>query len=359
MGSAFSLDSAYNPVSQPVIAADGDRIIYANPAAISAFGDELCKTSPAQVFPVEILENKSSSFVCSAKVCGKSSKTTVTRHEGYSLYYIDLTSEKRGELRMTRSMLSHLRNNVTGVKIAADRCFTRLEDSVFPDEKFVSILYHYYYRLARTIIQLDSADKLERGEMAYAPEPTDLVALCAELTDTVKGLCRDKAVKIVFSTEADRLSASVDSALIELMILNLFSNSLKSTESGSTIEFGIKQSHNKIVISLDDNGQGIPEDKLSEVFSLPTDNADASRPQEGIGLGLYISHEIVRLHNGVLLFEGREGDGVHVRVLLPILDDDATVFSSPKGSYQTGISPILTELSDVLSSDCYGPKFED
>lgn len=362
MESFASLESALRPLRQPVVVTDGAKVLFANPAAVLAFGPDIAGKKPGEIFPAEMLDNQPQSFASSAKILNKHTTVFATKLDGFFLYYLDADSGDRTDnsLAITRYMISYLRNCMSGLKIAADRCFSQIEGNISPDDKLISILYHYYYRLTRAILQLDSADKLERDEMVFSPIPVDIISLCSALTGTLVHLCREKNVNIILSAEDESLVTMADPSLIEFMLLNLFSNSLKNTDSGDTIEFGVKQANGKIIISLDDNGCGIAQDKLHNIFALPRNSKDITKANEGIGLGLYISHELVQLHDGVMLIESREGEGVHIRILLPIKMSDDTSLSSGEAPYRTGgMSPALTGLADVLSSDCYGPKYED
>jgi hypothetical protein len=362
MDFVLSLESIFKPVRQCVIATNDDKLVFANPAALDAFGDDLLQKRTDEIFPAELLGNTASSFMCASSICGRPAKTFVSRSDEIKLHYIDLVPEPGagGAMVITRRMMSYLRNCISGIKIAADRCFSKTDMFLSPDPKIVSILYHYYYRLLRTIVQIDYADKLERHEMVFSPAPCDLAALGAKLADTLLSVAGELNANIRFSTENGRLMAFVDSALIEFMLLNIFSNSLKSTRPGTTIDFAVNEANNKIVISLDDNGCGIPQDRLSEIFTLASDEHDSRHPDEGIGLGLYISQEIVRLHDGVMLVESRENEGVHIRILLPAARESPSLFNAPETRYRaSGMSSVLTVLADSLTSECYGPRFED
>ena len=257
-------------------------------------------------------------------------------------------------------MISSLRNSAMGIKMSADRCFSSFEAGEAPPQKHVSVLYHYYYSLLRTLTQIDSAEKLMRGDMLFSPVPTDLVTLCSELTHTVSVMCGERDISIGFETIENELIAVVDPSRIEQLILNLFANSLLHTSSGNRITLSLFRSGNRIVISLDDDGEGISQEELTGVFKLPENTKPEEIPESRNGLGLYISLGIAQLHNGVLLIESREGKGTRVRVMLPTDEDPAPKFNSPESSYAlNNASAVLSGLSDVLSSSSYGPKYED
>lgn len=358
MESVFSFEEMFNPVNQPVLGSDGEKIVFANSAAREILGNDICEHSLDSVFLPEILNADSSNFASSTRILGKSAKIFVNRKENVSVYYITLDDKSGGSIVLTSRILVYMRNCIAGIKLSADSCFLKPENDNIARQKHISILYHFYYRLARIIIQLDEADKLEHKEISFSPVSTDIVSLCADISGTLKSL--GGYGKISFLSEESHIYAVVDPSLIELMLINLFSNSLKHAGNDCNISLSIKKAQNRIVISMDDDGVGIPQEKLANVFSPPAAGNDLIHTDEDMGLGLFISHSIVQLHGGAMLIESHEGGGVHIRIQLPTGEDESRTLNVPKPEYSgRSIAPILMGLADVLSSDCYGPKFED
>ncbi|MGI5984462.1 MAG: sensor histidine kinase [Clostridiales bacterium] len=360
MNPSSELSRLFSSVRQAVIGTDGTEIIFANPTAKSAIGIDPTGKAAKDIIPQDILASNADNYICATTIMGRKASISVVKERNITLLFLDFIDNTKPALYITRHIISNLRNCTMGIKMSADRCFTLLDEGKMPSEKHTSIFYHYYYSLLRTLTQIDSADLLERGEMLFSPAPTDLVRLCSELTDTVSLLCADTGVTISFSTEESKLIAVVDATKIEQLLLNLFANSLQYTSAGNKITLSLQSSKNRIILSLDDDGEGIPQEVLSNIFNLPDDNYDSVLKNSGNGLGLYISFGIAQLHNGVLLIESREGGGTRVRVMLPSDENAAPKFNCPETSYRhNGVSSILTGLADVLPSSCFGPKYED
>jgi signal transduction histidine kinase len=354
------LSRLFSSVRQAVIGTDGSEIIFANPAAKAVLGFDLTGMAASGIIPQDILSSDSDNFICATTLMGHKTSISVVKQENISILFLEFLDNERPALYVTRHIISNLRNCAMGLKLSADRCFTLLEAGNVPDEKYTSVLYHYYYSLVRALTQIDSADLLERQEMLFSPVATDLVKLCSELCDTIALLCESTGVSIKFSTEEEELIAVVDPVRIEQLLLNLFSNSLQHTGTGNTINLSLLRSGNRIVLSLDDDGEGIPQDILSNIFCLPDDTNRHTLNYSGNGLGLYISFGLAQLHNGVLLIESREGNGTRVRVMLPADENPSPKFNSPETSYHHNeVSAVLTGLADVLPSNCFGIKYED
>jgi len=350
----------FSSVHQPVIGTDGERVVFANPTAKTAAGFDPTGRNAAEIIPQEILESAADNFVCAASIFNRKASISVVRDRGVTILFLEFICVRKSSFNLTRNMIGNLRSCVMGLKMSADRCFSMLEEGKTPEEKYSSVFYHYYYSLLRSLVHIDSADLLERGEILFSPVPTDLVKLCTELTDTISLLCSKTGVGVSFVSEEKSLIAVVDPLRIEQLLLNLFSNSLQYTSAGNNIVLSLSRSGNRIILSLDDDGEGISQETLSNIFSLPDDARDQDPSRTGSGLGLYISFGIAQLHNGVLLIESRVDAGTRVRVMLPADEDPSPKFSSPETSYNSSCpQPVLTELSCVLPSSCFGPKFED
>jgi len=356
------LARVFSSIHQAVIGLDSQslQIVFANSAAKACLGFDPTGRAVKDILAEDILIEDCSNYMCGTTVLGRKAGISVVKEPDITLLFIDFLADEKPNLGITRHMIGSLRNSAMGLKMSADRCFALSENDKALGKQHVSILYHYYYSLLRTLIQIDSADLIKRGEMLFSPVQTDLVKLCSDLTDTVALFCSDTGVKISFTTPEAELFGVVDPAKIEQLLLNLFTNSLQHTAPCNSITLSLTRSGNRIILSLDDDGEGIPQDILSNIFNLPN-NASVRVPrQRGNGLGLYISLGIAQLHKGVMLIESREGEGTRVRVMLPTDETPAPKFSCPEVPYRhNGVSSVLMELSDILQSKNYGPTYED
>ncbi|MEA4893919.1 MAG: HAMP domain-containing sensor histidine kinase [Oscillospiraceae bacterium] len=352
----------FSSVRQSVIGLDSKSysIVFANPAAKNAFGLDPTGRLAKEFVSIDVVEENADDYLCGTTIMGRRASISVVKEADIILLFIDFLSDAKPSLTLSRYMINSLRNSAMGIKLSADRCFSMLEDGRQPSEKHISVLYHYYYSLLRTLIQIDSADLIERGELPFSPELIDLVKLCSDVTKMVATLCAETGVDINFTSDKEEFITAVDPARIEQLLLNLFSNSLQHTVSGNTITLSLNFTGSKIIMSLDDDGEGIPPESISNIFKLPDDNGDDFIKKKGSGLGLYIALGIAQQHKGVILVESREGKGTCVRVMLPSDENTVQRFNSPDTPYRHDyVSPVLTELSDLLSSASYGPKYED
>ena len=302
-------------------------------------------------------EKGGGSVVCTASF---NDEMSIVKDGELTLFFPEFVNNYCDSEIISPHVINTLRSCAMGIKLSADRCFSVLDGGITPSDKHISILYHYYYILSRTISQVSNAGQIERGDLPFLPTFTDLVTLCSELTDTVSTLFADRELSIKFQTPESEAFAVVDPIKIERLLLNLFSNSIKNCSPGDSITLSLRFSGSKLILQMEDTGCGIPQEVLSKLFSLPEGVISLNEPDPGMGLGLYIAFGITRLHKGVLLIESRENQGTKVWVTLPTEQSSSPKFKTPEAVYRhSGASLVLTELADILKNDCFGPKFED
>ena len=191
---------------------------------------------------------------------------------------------------------------------------------------------------------------------------TDLSLLCAGIADAVNAVTGPGVARVVYTCSAEPVAACVDPAKVERLILNLLSNSLLHTPPDGCVQLRLSKTVRSAVISVDDNGSGIPLDRLNNIFcgyKNRLDERTLSAPGNG-GLGLGICRSIAEQHGGTLILESRAGEGTSVRVMLPLDSSDGDVLLSEPPFYESdGMSVILTELCDVLDTAAYRARFSD
>ncbi len=107
-------------------------------------------------------------------------------------------------------------------------------------------------------------------------------------------------------------------SLIKVAFLNIIDNALKFSQNGN-IQLGIKATENTILISIEDEGVGIPKEELKSVFE-PFFRGSNVRKYKGFGFGLPLAHKIIRLHGGDLKIYSEVGKGTSVIIELPNLE---------------------------------------
>ena len=162
-------------------------------------------------------------------------------------------------------------------------------------------------------------EKMLEGYLSFArgegSEPSVEVDINALIEETV-GKFRQQGFQIEYTPPSEISAMLAREQALKRMLTNIVSNACRYA---SHIQIDLKQTHNRIEITIDDDGPGIPPDKREEVFK-PFYRLEGSRNQEtgGIGLGLAIVKDVVRSHGGTIKLSDSPMGGLRVEIKLPL-----------------------------------------
>lgn len=188
-------------------------------------------------------------------------------------------------------------------------------------EKFLKIMYLSNQNIINIISDLFLALEIEESKISLEKEIIDSEALINGVIDDYKKSLAIKRIKLnivklkkgqVFNMEADRNKmAQIFSRLMD--------NAVKYTKEDGEINIKLEKVDNQVVVSIADNGIGIPKDEQEALFSkfFRASNAAVMYPNAS-GLGLFISQKIIEAHNGKIWFISQEGKGTTFFVSLPL-----------------------------------------
>jgi signal transduction histidine kinase len=109
-----------------------------------------------------------------------------------------------------------------------------------------------------------------------------------------------------------------DPAALKHALAELISNALNFSPSDSEVVVTQWQTDDTVWITIDDQGEGIPQDKLQQALEAFQQIDREIREQQGMGLGTFVAHRIIKAHGGTLALKSEVGKGTQVRVSLPV-----------------------------------------
>ena len=348
---------------EPMLMLEHGRLQYLNAAARLLFRDAVPGAYPDGIIPEELLAEAPDSVLSSVTVQNRLYTVSGLR-DGDTLLLAfspdDTAEERRGLL--SDSLMSGMLSSLFNLALAADRITARLDEENPEMQKYAAMLRHNFYALNRRLSNLNylcaDSDNCVQAVLRYA----DLTALCRDIADAVNTLLGPESPQVEFCAPAEAITACVDTQKIERLILNLLVNSLQHTAGSGIVRLRLSRRAGSAVLSVDDNGCGIPPERLSSVFCAyrnRLDESSLSDPGTG-GLGLSVCRSIAEKHGGTLILESRPGEGTSVRVLLPLTPPGCDQMRTDLPEYENGgMSILLTELSDLLGTEAYGPRFSD
>jgi signal transduction histidine kinase len=173
-------------------------------------------------------------------------------------------------------------------------------------------------RLARLISQLLDISILEGGPLRIQRVPVDLRALTARVVEEVSATLRLYKLESISTTPP--LMIEGDEARLEQVLHNLLQNAVKYSPYGGSIQVSVDSRDNMARLAVTDHGIGILPADLPHLFELyyRAPSADALGIG-GLGVGLYLVREIVRLHGGEISVQSTPGAGSTFTISLPLL----------------------------------------
>jgi signal transduction histidine kinase len=126
-----------------------------------------------------------------------------------------------------------------------------------------------------------------------------------------------KEIKLSYSIDKE-IEVIADKDMLMIVLRNLVVNAIKFTPVGGEIAIKVIKDKDNAVISIKDNGIGIPEEKKKELFTLKSQSTYGTNQEKGIGLGLVLCKEFTEYQNGKIWFDSVEGKGSTFYVSLPL-----------------------------------------
>lgn len=187
-------------------------------------------------------------------------------------------------------------------------------------------------RLQKLVNALLDFSRLEAKRLQIDAVPTDLAALTGALASNFQTVCTRAGLQLVIDCPPLPMPVSVDRDFWEKIVLNLLSNALKFTLSGS-IEVRQHIVGNTVELSIADTGSGIPTDELALIFERFHRVAGSrGRTHEGSGIGLALVKELVLLHGGDVRVESEVGRGSTFIVSIPLSRTDISIVANTSHS---------------------------
>ena len=187
----------------------------------------------------------------------------------------------------------------------------------------VGLLQRNAQRLLQLVNQLLDLSKLDAGKMALTPTSGDMISLVRGTLRSFESLAKQKQISLHVETDLERLVMDMDRDKLDKILSNLLSNALKFTRSRGDVWVSLTQEvvaeESWFQLVVRDTGVGIPAAKLPFVFDqFYQVDASNTREQEGFGIGLALTKELVELHGGTIHIDSPPGVGTIVTLRLPI-----------------------------------------
>ncbi|WP_396586227.1 CHASE domain-containing protein [Bermanella sp. R86510] len=260
----------------------------------------------------------------------------------------DISERKRIELMKNEfiSTVSHeLRTPLTSVSGALGLVLSgHLGELSEKSERILNTAYRNSKRLAHLINDLLDIEKIAAGKLHFDMKIQPITPIIEQTIEENKAYCAERCVTINLTNRAPTACALVDEHRLKQVLANLLSNAIKFSPERDTVTIELKTDDDHIIVSVQDQGKGIPKDFRHKIFQkfAQADSSD-TRQKGGTGLGLAISRELIEHMKGSIDFESTEGNGVRFFFKLP-LENAAKELSSEKQGNPKAPDSMLSKI---------------
>ncbi len=173
--------------------------------------------------------------------------------------------------------------------------------------------------MRRLLDDLLDVARITEKKFAIIPEPIDLKTVIEHSVETTATLRESKKHSIRVWVPEQPVRMMADPIRLEQVITNLLNNAAKYSKPASTIEVLSSVDGNQVRIAIKDTGDGIPPERLEEIFSPFQQLVPAAHRSSGIGIGLFLARQIVEMHGGTITATSAGlGSGSTFTILLPL-----------------------------------------
>lgn len=334
------LEAVLEASPEAVVATDPDeRITMANPAAARLLGirdAEYGRSLSSVDIPDQILR-----CVREAKKVGTATQEVELGENSYWTYAAQMNREDEAEdqssgiilavrdisehraLEKARtafvSDVSHeLRTPLTTIQSAVD-LMDRAREKLGPlEHRALELAEQELKRIRAMVEELLVLAQMDSWQYTLQVSQTDLSSIIQSSLDSLQSKAERFDIEFHFDANGDEHQCLCDAQKLYQVFLNLLDNAIKYSDPGARVDVSIEEDENSLTAKIEDNGVGIPEEDLPQLFErFYRVNKDRSRATGGSGLGLAIAKEIVAMHGGRISVESQVGVGSTFRIRLP------------------------------------------
>jgi CheY-like chemotaxis protein len=177
--------------------------------------------------------------------------------------------------------------------------------------------------LVRLVDDLMDVSRITRGKIELRKERVELASVVRSAIETASPLIEQRRHRLDVSIPHDPIYVDADAVRLSQVFANLLNNAAKYTDDGGHLWLIVRRNETSVTVAVRDSGIGIPPDMLPKVFDLFMQvDASYSRSRGGLGIGLTLARDLVRMHGGSIEAKsGGIGAGSEFVVSLPVLTD--------------------------------------
>ena len=173
-------------------------------------------------------------------------------------------------------------------------------------------------RTTRLLRQILEVRKSQAGQLHLLVSRGNLISFIEEACENIRPMAEHQKVTLSLEKPKAEGTAWFDADKMDKIIYNLLSNAIKYNKVGGKIEVSLSLGKEQAVITIADNGIGMSKEKMKHLYTRFFDGDYRKQNMPGTGIGLSLTHDLVKLHHGDIQCESQEGKGTTFTLTLPI-----------------------------------------
>lgn len=286
-------------------------------------------------------------------IAGQVYGASVSKVDNMDIFILEQDAD-HSELRAMALAAKELRSPLASVMAIADLLFPLLDqqEGSVPNEQIARI-NRGLFQMLRVISNMSDASRYT--ETTPNLEMLDIRAVFEEVFQKARELVTHTGITLTFSNLPESIYCLVDEEKIERAVYNILSNAIKFTPKGGFISAKLIRRGNKLYLSVQDSGSGIPSGLLGSLYSRFQREPAVEDIRYGIGLGMVLIRSAAALHGGTVLIDQPVGQGTRITMTISIRQSNGTTLRSPmiKIDYAGERDHGLIELSESLPPQLY------
>jgi signal transduction histidine kinase/ligand-binding sensor domain-containing protein/AraC-like DNA-binding protein len=248
------------------------------------------------------------------------------RREAHRLHDLDMM-----KIRFFTNVSHELRTPLSLILTPLDKIIKNATEPVQKHQ--FQMIHRNARRLLNLVNQLLDFRKMEMRELQLHPTKGNIIKFIQEVSYSFTDLAEKNQIFFSFTTSTDSFFTEFDHDKIERILFNLLSNAFKFTHGNGSVAVDLKVNKEKedsiLEIQVHDSGIGISPEKQEKIFErFFQNNVPENMVNKGSGIGLAITKEFVKLHNGSITVESKVNHGTCFTLLLPFKELEAGVIEN-------------------------------
>ena len=173
-------------------------------------------------------------------------------------------------------------------------------------------------RTTRLLRQILEVRKSQAGQLHLLVSRRNLISFIEEACENIRPMAEHQKVTLSLEKPKAEGMAWFDADKMDKIIYNLLSNAIKYNKVGGKIDVSLSLNKDQAVITIADNGIGMSKEKMKHLYTRFFDGDYRKQNMPGTGIGLSLTHDLVKLHHGDIQCESQEGKGTTFTITLPI-----------------------------------------